>query len=369
MPQYKDKKRNTWGFRVYVEDKKGIKKQKERTGFLTKAIAKEEEYKFLSSYNYSDFNNMTFQELYDIYIMSKRQTLKPQSLRSTISKFENHILPFFKDYLIRLIDNRTYLEWKDFIIKKEFSHKYNSNLHGSMVSILNYAMDFYGLEKNIASKVGNFKKVDVDKKINFWTYEEFSQFITYVDDKLYYTLYSTLYFTGMRLGECLALTWNDYKDTFLDVNKTLAKGRKSNGEYIITSPKTKSSVRYIKLDKHTKCLIDDLYNYYSKFIGFQKSWFIFGGLNAMSQTTIGRKKDEYSLKAKVKKIRIHDLRHSHATFLLSNGVPPTVISKRLGHSTVNTTLTVYSHFIPSDEDKAIMVIDSINCKNEFFIDE
>lgn len=65
----------------------------------------------------------------------------------------------------------------------------------------------------------------------------------------------------------------------------------------------------------------------------------------------------------IRKIKIHDFRHSHATFLLSNGVPITVISKRLGHSDISMTLNVYSHFIPQDEDKSTISINRINGKN------
>lgn len=65
----------------------------------------------------------------------------------------------------------------------------------------------------------------------------------------------------------------------------------------------------------------------------------------------------------IRKIKIHDFRHSYAIFLLSNGVPITVISKRLGHSDISMTLNVYSHFIPQDEDKSTISINRINEKN------
>ncbi len=363
MAIYKDKKRNSWYFRVYIEDRFGNKKQKCRSGFKTKSEAKDEEMKFLALSN-QDYSQMTFQELYNIYIKAKSQNLKPQSLRSVVSRFQNYILPFFKDYKINKIDNYSYLEWKDYILNKNFSYKYNSSLHGAMVSILNYAMDFYDLEKNIASKVGNFPKKEYFRKVDFWTYDEFNDFIKVVNDKVYYSLFITLYYTGMRLGECLALNWNDFKENYIEVNKTIAKGKK-DGNYIITTPKTFTSNRKIKLDNMTKNVILDLKNYYKNFVGFSDDWFIFGGLFPMSQTTIGRKKDEYCKKANVKRIKTHDFRHSHATLLLSKGVPITVISKRLGHSDITMTLNTYSHLIPEDEDKAIIIINKLNEKENF----
>ena len=99
---------------------------------------------------------------------------------------------------------------------------------------------------------------------------------------------------------------------------------------------------------------------YSCYENFSDEWYIFGGLCALSQTTIGRRKNQYCQKANVKKIRIHDFRHSHATILLSKGLPVTVISKRLGHSDIAMTLNVYSHYIQNDENRVIEVINSLN---------
>ena len=98
---------------------------------------------------------------------------------------------------------------------------------------------------------------------------------------------------------------------------------------------------------------------YQKYEGFNDDWYIFGGIKPLAPTTIGRKKDRYSALAGVKKIRIHDFRHSHAFLLLSFGVPITVISQRLGHSDINMTLNTYSHLMPRDEDKAINMINTL----------
>lgn len=359
MSIYKDSKRNTWYFRVYVEDNNGIKKQKCRSGFKTKAEAKQEELKFISSYN-QNRANITFYELYKTYLKDRKQRLKLQSIKTIECRFETHILPYFKDYEIDKINNKSYIEWKEQIIAKNLSYRYKTSLHTSMVAILNYAMTFYDLEKNIASKVGNFSKNDFTKKVDFWTYDEFLQFINVVDDIVYYSFFSILYFTGMRLGECMALNWNDFKDGYIDINKSLTKCKNDNGNYILNCPKTYSSIRKIKLDEISINILNNLKQYYNQYIGFSNEWFIFGGISPLTRTTISRKKNDYCKIAKVKQIKIHDFRHSHATFLISNGVPITVISKRLGHSDISMTLNVYSHFIPQDEDKSISLINKIN---------
>ena len=93
--------------------------------------------------------------------------------------------------------------------------------------------------------------------------------------------------------------------------------------------------------------------------GFSNDWYIFGGKKPLSQTTIGRIKNKYCEIAGVKKIRLHDFRHSHATLLLSKSVPITVIAQRLGHSDIATTLNIYSHLVNTDVEKAINILNDI----------
>ena len=231
-----------------------------------------------------------------------------------------------------------------------------------MVSILNYAIKFNYLKENIASKVGNFSKRDYFRKVDFWTYNEFLKFMSVIDDKLYYTFFHTLYFTGMRQGETLALKWTDIENNYISINKTLIPQKSS--DYIFNTPKTKASIRKIKIDDYTTKLLCDLKSHYKNIVNFNENWFVFGGICPLSTTTIQRKRDYYCKLSNVKKIRIHDFRHSHSSFLLSKGIPITLISQRLGHSNISMTLDIYSHLIPSDEDKAVNLINNLNKLSE-----
>ena len=323
MPVYQNKKTKKWEYRAYANDIYGNRKQFEKTGFNTKKEAQDAERELLSLDKVS-YCDLSFQELWDNYKQYMSLKLKPQSYRKTISKFKNHILPYFKDYKVKNITANIYTKWQILIEKKGFKHKYNSSLHGSMVTILNYAIKFYGLKENIASKIGNFsKKEELDKNVDFWTFEEYQQFIQVVDDDIYKIFFETLYYTGLRQGECLALTWKDFKEDYLDIYKTISKEKK-DGEYIINTPKTKHSIRKIKLDTQLIETLKKLKEEQKEIVGFEESWYIFGGIKPLAPSTIGRKKDKYCELSKVKKIRIHDFRHSHATLLLSAGVPITV---------------------------------------------
>lgn len=350
---YKNQKNGKWYFRTYITDKNGKRIQKQKGYYLTKKECQKAESYF--SLNYKETNdNILFSELYDTFIKMKEQDLKFQSFRAQKNRYQKHILPYFKDYQIKNIKFSDYINWKEYILKNNFSYTYMSSLHQAMVNILNFAVNFYDLKENVASKVGNFSRRNYIKTVNFLTYDEFNRFISCVDDIVYYTLFDLLYYTGMRKGEILALNWTDLKDNYISISRNLI--RSSIKDYKFNTPKTNSSIRNIELDNFVLDNLCKLKKYYKNFIGFEDNWFIFGGIAPLSSTTLERKKNMYCKKANVKQIKIHEFRHSHATFLLSKGVPITVISKRLGHSNLTTTLKVYSHFILNDEDRAINLL-------------
>lgn len=311
-----------------------------------------------------NINNMTFLELWNEYEKYMKIKLKPQSYRKQTHLYKNNILPYFKDYLIKDINIDVYIIWMLKMEENGYKFSYLKGLHQAMVGILNHAVKFYNLNENIASKVGCFKRKRNERKnVDFWTLEEFNQFISVVDDDLYKLLFNILYFTGLRIGECLALSWNDYDNNCIDINKTIAKEKDENRNHIINSPKTESSYRKISLDNQIVKELNNLYIREKEKEFFENSWFIFGGIKPLAQTTITRKKNKYCELANVKKIRLHDFRHSHATFLLSNGITINVISQRLGHSDIAMTLNTYSHLVNKDEEKAIELINSIKQNN------
>lgn len=303
---------------------------------------------------------MKFIEIANDYLLFVSVKGKPQSIRSIKSRINNYIIPYFKDYNIEEINKNLYLKWQLEINEKGFKYKYKKSLHYTMVAIFNYANKFYDYDYNIPSKVGNFNnKYDIQEDISIWTYEEFKKFINCVDDIIYRTLYNFMFFTGCRLGECLALNFKDFDNNLININKTISK-EKINGKRQITKPKTKKSIRKIHIDNLLKIEIKNLQEYYNNIYGtFQDDYFIFGGINPLAPTTIERKKNMYCKKANVKQIKLHAFRHSHASLLLEYGIPISEISERLGHSNINTTLSVYIHLIKNDEKKVLTAINTL----------
>lgn len=311
---------------------------------------------------------MKFNDIAYSYISFIQVKGKPQSIRSVKSRILNYILPYFKNFNIEDIKTNDYMNWQLEINKKNFSYAYKKSLHFTMVSIYNHANKFYNITcNNIPSIIGNFNdSYNIPKEKNIWSYDDFINFINTIEknkinnkDIIYKTLYKFMFFTGCRLGECLALTFDDFKDYTININKTISK-EKINGKRQITTPKTKTSIRKIHIDDLLNCELNELREYYiNNNKDFQDNYYIFGGKNPLAPTTVERRKNYYCELANIKKIRLHDFRHSHASLLLSKNVPITAISKRLGHSDINTTLSVYIHLDPADEDKVLLTLNHL----------
>lgn len=174
-------------------------------------------------------------------------------------------------------------------------------------------------------------------------------------------MFSFLYYMGCRKGEMMALTWNDIdlnKQT-VNINKTVAV-RLNNK---ITPPKTSNSIRIITMPKKLVNLMDEWKNEQQKYYDFCDNWYVFGSTKSISAETLRRNFNDYIIKAnkelppdaQVPSIRIHDLRHSHASYLINNmseGFTDFDIAKRLG-DTVSTLHSTYAHWFKS-ADKGII---------------
>ena len=303
--------------------------------------------------------NLKFEIAYQLYIDYVSLKQKPTSVIDLKRKFDNLIVPYFKNKKIKKITNSDYLDWQNQIEKKGFTYGYKRNLNYCMTAFYDFLILYHNVKKNIPRIVGNFKNNDIKKNyIKTWSVEEFKRFINVIDDPIYKTLFLFLFTTGCRKSEALALNFNDINNNIVSINKSISKDL-INGERLILSPKTKKSIRNILIDDKLNDQIKNLQEYYSiKYNNFNKNFFVFGGNKPIACTTLDRKMKTYCLKSNVKKIRVHDLRHSHATLLFENNISIATISKRLGHCSIKTTLDVYVH-AEEQEKKAVDLLNSL----------
>ena len=349
MPAYKDEKSKKWYVSFYVKEN-GISKKVKKMGFSKKQEAMEYERNYINSF-VSD-TEITFENLYKSYMDDQKNRLKLSTLESKTYIFDKKILPFFQKYKIKEITPLLVRKWQNELIKGNFSQTYLRAIHEQLVAILNYAVKFYNLNKNPCSAAGRIGKKNAGE-MNIWTLEEFKQFIEAIKHKKEAVVgFNILFYTGMRVGEMLALTISDidFEKHKIRINKTFQRIKRTD---VISTPKTPKSKRIIDCPKFGIDIIQDyikvLYKPTPKtrlFEGFTKSKF---------QNDV----NVYSRKANLKKIRVHDLRHSHATFLLSKGVNIVSLSRRLGHERVSTTLDIYSHVLKEDDDLIKDILNSL----------
>lgn len=304
--------------------------------------------------------NITFNEAIESYLRFVKLKDKQTSYRNISNRINLHIKPYCETYKIHEFKAIDYLNWQSIINELGYKYRYKKTLHSCFVTFLNYCINFYDLNiKNVATTVGNFKNNDIEEPGKTWTIEEFNKFINVVDSKCYSTLFKFLYFTGARMGEALALTFEDINNNTITINKTMTRFFEDDHR-IITTPKSKKSIRNISIDNLLKYEILDLREYYiTHFKDYNDKFYIFGGNKIIPPTTLTRKKNEYCKLAEVKQIKIHEFRHSHACLLFQNNVPIEEISYRLGHSTISMTMDVYLRFIPRNEKRVLETLNSL----------
>jgi len=180
--------------------------------------------------------------------------------------------------------------------------------------------------------------------MQFWTVAEFNKFIATVEDKLISKVgFETLFWTGIRSGELLALTLSDFdfENKTLSINKNYAR---LNKEDLILEPKTPKSKRVVTIPLF---LCDLVQEYANKLYGYETN----ERLLHVTKTYLNKEMERGCKKSGVKKIRVHDLRHSHASLLIEMGFSPLLISERLGHENIETTLNTYSHLYPNKQNQ------------------
>ncbi len=297
---------------------------------------------------------LKFLDVYNNYLLYARKKQKNQSFSSMKYKFDLHILPYFKDKCLSDITSKDIIEWEDYILSLNFSNNQNKNLYYILSGFFEYCRIFHKFDKTIISNVGSFKPKYEVKKADFYTLKEFNTFIKGVDEEVYKQFFTLMFFTGVRPGEAMALKFADLSDGYINISKTL----ESHGKRQLGTPKTFSSNRKIKIDRILERDLLKLKRLYNTNRSYGEL-FIFGGIKPLSPSSINRRKIKSCNKMNIRPITLHQFRHSHATFLVDNGIPITEVSRRLGHSKASTTLDIYSHTDLTQEKRVFTTLNSV----------
>lgn len=355
MPTYKDKKRGTWYCQFYYQDWTGETKQKRKRGFKREKDAKEWERNFLNGLQMN--SDIRFDNLAENYMSDLSTRLKPTTLETKRSIIEGKLMPFFSKMKICDINELIVRRWQNELLNyrdvkgNPFSATYLKTINNQLSAIMNYATIFYKLQKNPCKAVGSIGKSNADA-MQIWTLDQFEQFIEYERKTAGRLAFNILFWSGIREGELLALTRNDFLfdgiDNYkLNVNKNfeVVKGT----QYILT-PKTEASQRCISIPQF---LYWEAIKYYDSLFEPDPEERLFYFTKHFLLSEIKRVARATGLNP----IRVHDLRHSHASLLIEMGFNILMVSQRLGHEKVETTWQTYAHLYP---DKEKMLASQLN---------
>ena len=339
MTPIKDEKTGKWLVRYSYKDWQGNYKKSTKRGFKTKREAEQWYRDFVCSRD-GDLS-MTFEKFVELYL----EDISPRIRKTTLSQKRNviqtKILPYFGNKQVYSIKPTDIRLWQNEIMEKGYSPTYLRTINSQLTAIFNFAVKYYDLKYNPCTKAGTIGKKNADEML-FWTKDEFMKFIDAVMDKpMSYAGFMTLFWTGMRVGELRALTVGDInlEENTININKSL---QRLNGVDIVSLPKTPKSVRTISIPDF---LAETLKNYISHMYEPKKRDRLF----PVSKYYFTHEMERGSKISGVKKIRIHDLRHSHCALLCEMGVPPLEVADRLGHERVETTLNIYAHIYPNKQ--------------------
>ena len=356
MPAYKYTTRDgkvKWYASFHYVDWMKKNRRKVKRGFSTRKEALDFERAFLDTKK--ETADILFSSLVENYLADIETRFKPTTMVSKRATIDARILPFFKDMKLSDISPMAIRNWQNVLLDyrdeddKPFTETYLKSIHTQMSTIMNYAVRYYGLRQNPCRLAGGIGKSNADE-MKTWTREEFEKFKTFEDSKTYRVAFEILFYTGMREGELLALTKLDIPadQKEININKTFATVK---GEDLFLEPKTPWSNRVVQIhDQLHEDIMDLLSELYlmddDRIFYFKKAQF----LNEFKRVT---------KLAGLEQIRIHDLRHSHASMLIDMGVPITEISKRLGHKNPSVTLKTYSHMYKNKGRNIAEKIDSL----------
>ena len=353
MPAYFDEKTKTWYCKFYYENWQGQKRQKMKRGFKLQREAKGGERKFLEQFARNP--DISFQSLYERYKEFITLRIRESTAQSRFNMIDNHITPYFKDRIISDITPTDIMEWQNAMLQKGLSDTYLNQINIYLKAIFSYAVDYVGLSKNPCGKSIGSRKTH---QLNFWTPEEYHKFIEQLssckdsyDNLTFFTIFEILYYTGMRVGELLALTLQDidFKENKISINKGYYR---ITGKDLIDKPKTIHGERVVDIPDF---LTQEIREYVSHLYEPDPTARLFEKRPQYVRSVLR----DRAQKAGVKEIRVHDLRHSHASVLINLGANPVLVAERLGHESPDITLKIYAHLFPNQQRDIIAKIKKV----------
>ena len=354
----------SWVFIQYSKGLDGKRHQYQSKAYMTENEALQAEKEYLNKYKDIEVNpHMTFKEAYTIYYEYQKDKIKDSTLKTYRDRIK--YMGLLDNIELVNLDWDLYQKWRAQINKTNLCDRYKTDIQKFIKQVINFAEKQWDFNlRKFYNKLEPFKTPGALKKeMDFYEPEEFFKFISVVDDLRYKCFFELLYYCGLRRSEARGLQWKhiDFKNKFLTVSQQVLNPSNSNAstEWYISSTKTEASNRTIPIATTLLNDLAELKKTNEKFSKFKQTWFVLGDDVPMATGRMYFYRDKYAEKAGVRRIRLHDFRHSCASALISGSAPITAVSNFLGHSETTETLETYTHMFKKDLANVSKFFDSL----------
>jgi integrase len=353
-----------WSIRYRIDGE-----QRRERGFRTQSDAKKALRERLVSIDRSEYvapTNQTFNAYAEGWLQRAQSRLKPSTFASYSRNLRTHVAPTLGRVPLQRIDS---LMLDDLFQKLLIDGRLDDVGGGLSPTTVRYVGTIIGAVLADAAKRGVITRNPMDSATpprpkqrgdhTVWSQDQVRQFLGSTREDRLYSLWRLLLFTGLRRGEALGLTWDslDLDAGTLTVSRSLVDVEWSKP--IFSTPKTNAGGRTISLDEETlevlrKHRTAQIQERLHAGAAYSDHGLVFAHEDGTPHhpDRVSKSFRAASKRAGVPNVRLHDLRHCHATLLLLAGVPAHIVQRRLGHSHVSITLSVYAAVMPSQDREA-----------------
>jgi integrase len=343
MPIYKDKDRGTY-YVVINHRVNGKNKATFKRGFATKREAIAWEKEALLENKYSHTSN-TFRAIAEEQIQYAE--ISERAAEDKLRQLEIHFADLI-DKPIEKITKQDLVKWRNKFKNSSLAISTKNTLIAKVKSIFHYAEKVYDIS-DPTKTLEKFKTTSDDvKEMQIWTPDQFNQLLPYLDNSVYQAYFTLLFWTGIRRSEGNAICKEDvdFINKTISINKSLSYHNPTKFSHL----KTKGSKRVIPVDSVTLEILKPLYETADPYLFTRDTPIAAKDMGKVWKKAVDASGLPY--------IRIHDLRHSHASWLIANGVNIVAISKRLGHSKITQTLKTYAHLLEGTNNEMMEKIEN-----------
>lgn len=318
----------------------------EQKRFASKKEAENYEYNFKSGLK-SDID-ATFEEMMNLYFAANLTNANEETINDNKQLIKQYY-ESIKNKKVRLLKKRDYLDlWKHIESSNKSKARKNKAIN-KIKAISKFSSEFYDTPHNaVIMKMIPKDGTDTNKYTVVWTPDMFNNFIIHIKNYHVKAMFIFMFRTGARKGEAKALSKLNVKNSYVTLNDSIRRNEPNKQKRM----KTKNSERTFPIDSYLQTVLEPLLK--------EKGKYVFGGHSVISNRTIDYWWDKGIKSSGNPKMRIHDLRDSFASWVLStNSNALVALSKMLGHSDVNITLKHYAKLLPDGMDQVKKIWENI----------